>query len=136
MFKFATSTPVGVSSIGVGSREGKSDRFEGDGTRLVRTTEKISIEHHLPHLDLTDLTSCVASSQVMVYIDNEGAKFAWIRGYSDSFAISLNCHLVQLDHFLGPSLLLSAPIQTVITNPQDRENLPLPNAITRMISCY
>ena len=42
---------------------------------------------------------CVASSQVMIYIDNEDAKFALIRGYSDSFAISLICHLVvqQLD---------------------------------------
>ena len=30
----------------------------------------------------------------MVYIDNEGAKFALIRGYSDSSAISLICHLV------------------------------------------
>ena len=43
----------------------------------------------------------VASSQVMIYIDNEGAQFALIRGYSDSFAISLICQLVarQLDDF-------------------------------------
>jgi hypothetical protein len=43
----------------------------------------------------------VTSSQVMIYIDNEGAKFALIRGYSDSFAISLICQMVaqQLDDF-------------------------------------
>lgn len=37
----------------------------------------------------------------MICIDNEGAKFALIRGYSDSYAISLIRHLValQLDDF-------------------------------------
>ena len=38
----------------------------------------------------------IASSQLMVYIDNEGAKFALIRGYSDSPAISSICQLVAL----------------------------------------
>ena len=38
----------------------------------------------------------VTSSQVMIYIDNEGAKFALIRGYSDSAAISLICQFVAL----------------------------------------
>eukprot|EP00435_Cladocopium_sp_Y103_P035488 s3870_g9.t1 len=47
----------------------------------------------------------ISSSQVMIYIDNEGSKFALIRGYSDSLAISIICHLVaqQLDdHFVLP----------------------------------
>ena len=37
----------------------------------------------------------------MVYIDNEGGKFALIRGYSDSPAISSICQMVaqQLDDF-------------------------------------
>ena len=43
----------------------------------------------------------VAPSQVMINIDDEGATFALIRGYSDSFAISLICQMVaqQLDDY-------------------------------------
>ena len=38
----------------------------------------------------------VTSSQVMICIDNEGANFALIGGYSDSAAVSLICHFVAL----------------------------------------
>lgn len=47
--------------------------------------------------------------QVMIYIDNEGAKFALIRGYSDSFAISLICHLVVQE--LDDHCVLFHPLQ-------------------------
>ena len=43
----------------------------------------------------------VSSSQLMIYIDNEGAKFSLIRGYSDSLAITSICALTAtaLDKF-------------------------------------
>eukprot|EP00435_Cladocopium_sp_Y103_P019670 s3838_g4.t1 len=43
----------------------------------------------------------LSSTQLMSYIDNEGAKFSLIRGYSDSPSITFICALValHLDHF-------------------------------------
>ena len=71
-----------------------ADWFESGRSNLIGEFETLTVA-----LALMIWGALVSSSQVMLYIDNEGAKFALIRGYSDSFAISLICHLVaqQLD---------------------------------------
>ena len=53
----------------------------------------------------------VASSPVVIYFDNVGTMFTLMRGYSDSFAISLICQLVaqQLDDFFVLPLYSRVP---------------------------
>ena len=65
------------------------DWFEQGRQNLIGEFETITVA-----LAIQLWGKIVSSSQVMIYIDNEGAKFALIKGYSDSFAISLICHLV------------------------------------------
>ena len=68
--------------------------FESGRLNLIGEFETLTVA-----IALMIWGALLSSSQVMLCVDNEGAKFALIRGYSDSFAISLICHLVaqQLD---------------------------------------
>ena len=68
---------------------GMLEQFMTDGREtIIGELETLTVA-----LSLLPWGEYVCSSQLMIYIDNEGAKFALIRGYSDAPAITSICVL-------------------------------------------